>query len=314
MALGVSNPAPRLGDRYELAEVIGQGGMAVVWLAFDTKLQRHVAAKILPTDRFDAVSQQRFYREARHVASLSHPNIVRIFDFGSQDERSFIIMEYVRGASLRSILSSRSTLSVAETCRVGVDALSALDHAHGKGIIHRDVKPGNLLVDVDGRVKVTDFGISRAFEETSEITQGGTFLGTVGYASPEQLAGDAVHARSDLYSLGCVLYQCLTGRPPFESDDPDRLALQHRFGETPVVSDVQRVIPAEVARSIARSLAKSPHDRPSSARDMSSDLLPFAASDLAASVKGSSDARPGGDGATEAESRQEVVGQFEDSR
>lgn len=284
MALGVSDHPATLGDRYELTEVIGQGGMAVVWLAYDRTLHRQVAAKVLAGDRHDGVSQRRFFREARHVASLSHPNIVRVFDFGNDGERSFIIMEYVQGVSLRSVLAQDANLSVPETCRLAADTLRALEHAHERGIIHRDVKPGNLLIDVDGTVKVTDFGIARAFDETSELTVGGTFLGTFGYASPEQLGSGPVGAPSDLYSLGCVLFQCLTGHLPYESDDPQRVAAQHQFAEPPSVTALRPGVSPEVAAVIGSALGKSPSDRPT-AEAMAMVFEPRAAPNLLARAR-----------------------------
>jgi serine/threonine protein kinase len=188
--------------------------MAVVWLAQDKELRRHVAVKVLSEHVVgDASFQKRFQREARHVASLSHPNIARVFDFGVENNWPFIVMEYVKGPSLRQLFGSVSTFPESVTAELAVQTLGALEHAHTNGLVHRDVKPGNILISFDGTVKMVDFGVAKSLYDT-EITIQGSFVGTTTYASPEQLLGDSVGPASDLYSLGCVLYQCLEGIPP----------------------------------------------------------------------------------------------------
>jgi hypothetical protein len=266
-----------LDDRYDLLEVIGSGGMGLVWRAYDQTLNRQVACKVLSGSiGRDPIFENRFRREARHIASLSHPNIVMVFDSGSDEGRPFIVMEYVQGASLRQVLNARSVLSVPVAMALAIDVLSALGHAHSHDIVHRDVKPANLLLQTGGTVKVADFGIAKSLGEITEITVQGAFVGSASYASPEQLAGRRVSASSDLYSLGCVIFECLSGRAPFEADDPDHLAYQHRFAEPPPVREFRDDIPDSVSETIMRALAKDPADRFVGAGEMADFLRPYA--------------------------------------
>ncbi len=256
--------------------------MATVWRSFDRHLQRQVAVKVLADEaRDDPNVLERFRREARHIASLSHPNIVAVYDFGVSGDRSFIVMEYVDGPSLDRVLRTVPRLGPGPTASLGTDVLAALDHAHHRGIVHRDVKPANILLTSDGTAKVADFGVAKAVGDTSELTVDGSFVGTAVYASPEQFDGHPPGPASDLYSLGCVLYRCLAGRPPFEADDLERMVLQHRFAEPEPLRTRHRDTPPGLVSVIARALAKDPAARFGSAAAMSEALRPFAGTGLA---------------------------------
>lgn len=262
-----------LADRYDLVQIIGSGGMSNVWRARDRALDRLVAVKVLTRGTAgDPSLQKRFEREARHIASMAHPNIVEVYDFGSDGNLTFLVMEHLDGQSLDEILRSDKVLSVAMTHRLAVQALSALEHAHDRGIIHRDIKPANILVSTDGTVKVADFGIAKSSRETTELTVQGSFVGTATYASPEQLMGRPVGRTSDLYSLGCVLYQCLVGRPPFAPDDVEKLILQHRFADAQPIRSVRTDTPPTLASAIEVALAKDSADRFATAAQMRASI------------------------------------------
>jgi serine/threonine protein kinase len=281
-----THPNTELGDRYALTEMVGTGAMSTVWRAFDRRLGRYVAVKVLAMSD-DLNSAHRFQREARHVASLSHPDIVTVFDFGTDGDLSYIVMEYVDGPSLRQLLHARTVLSVSQVAELTVGVLAGLGHAHQRGVVHRDVKPGNVLLstsDVSNLVKVADFGVARGFGDTTELTSQGAFIGTATYASPEQFAGGAIGPASDLYSLGCVLYRCLTGRPPFEATDLERLMLQHRFAEPMSIRSVRPEVPEELASAILRSLEKDPTRRFGSAEEMAGPFVGYVANELREAV------------------------------
>jgi len=270
-----------LCDRYHLLGVIGSGGMGVVWRAYDQTLGRQVACKVLSGSfAHDPVFQKRFHREAHHIASLSHPNIVMVFDSGRQGDHSFIVMEYVQGASLRQVLGSCGLLPIGVMAALAVGVLAALGHAHDRGIVHRDVKPANLLIENGGGVKVADFGIAKSLGEMTELTAEGGFVGTSTYASPEQLAGRTLGAASDLYSLGCVLFECLVGRLPDGTEDkPGNLAAQDLYANPSSIAKLRPDTPDEISRGIARALAADPSDRFISAVEMSEVFLPYAEDD-----------------------------------
>ena len=256
------SPSAVGGGRYQLTEVVGRGGSSVVWRAFDLELQREVAVKILAgAAAADPTLHRRFYREARRVASMTHPNIVPVYDFGIDRGQSFIVMEYLDGPSLRQILKSFGALPIPSVAKVAVDTLSALGHAHERGIVHRDVKPGNILVSMGGEVKVVDFGVAKSFDETTDLTVLGSFIGTATYASPEQFMGGQIGPESDLYSLGCVLYHCVAGRPPFEADDVEKLILQHRFADPRPIGTVRADVPRSMGAAIMSALEKDPGTR-----------------------------------------------------
>jgi eukaryotic-like serine/threonine-protein kinase len=257
--------------RYAVERTLGTGGMALVYLARDEELGRPVAIKVLG-ERFaaDPEFRERFVREARMAARLAHPNIVSVYDVGEEDGRPYIVMECVEGTTLADEVSRRKRLPAHEVVDLGLQACAGLAHAHEAGLVHRDVKPQNLLLRDDGVLKIADFGIARA-EEATRLTQVGTVLGTVQYLSPEQAAGEHVTAAADLYSLGAVLYELLTGRPPrrFES-----LAELDAGRDAPIapVGEVAADVPSALEDVVMRSLARNPSYRPESAAAFAQEL------------------------------------------
>jgi eukaryotic-like serine/threonine-protein kinase len=264
--------------RYELHRRIGRGGMAEVSLARDQLLDRPVAIKALfPEFATDPSFVERFRREATAAANLNHPNIVGVYDWGEAEGTYFIVMEYVDGRSLSEILRADGPLHPDRVADVGADVAAALGFAHRNGVVHRDVKPGNVLVDQGGQVKVADFGIARAISASSDenLTQAGTVMGTATYFSPEQARGDAVDPRSDIYSLGCVLYELVVGRPPFSGDSPVAIAYK-QVHESPVPPrQINPSIPPALEAIILKCLAKNPANRYPSAEDLRADLRRF---------------------------------------
>jgi eukaryotic-like serine/threonine-protein kinase len=259
--------ASSVGDgRYRLERPLGHGGMATVFLAHDAELERPVAVKVLAESLAgDEAFRRRFLREARLAARLSHPNVVGVYDAGEADDgRPYIVMEYVDG----STLEGRGPLPPREAVALVVQACHGLAHAHAAGLVHRDVKPHNLLLRTDGTLKVADFGIARAAESTA-LTQVGTVLGTAAYLAPEQAAGGEVTPATDVYALGAVLYELLTGRPPYE---PESLAdLAERPAITPV-SEFAPEVSQEVEDAVMRALARNPAYRQSSADELAREL------------------------------------------
>ena len=222
-----------LSDRYELGEILGFGGMSEVHRARDNRLHRDVAIKVLRADLArDPTFYLRFRREAQNAAALSHPAIVAVYDTGEAETATgtlpYIVMEYIDGATLRDIVAQDGPMEPAHAIEVIADACQALNFSHNHAIIHRDIKPANIMIDKTGAVKVMDFGIARALtDSTNKLTQTAAVIGTAQYISPEQASGETVDARSDVYSLGCVLYEILTGEPPFVGDTPVAVAYQH---------------------------------------------------------------------------------------
>jgi serine/threonine-protein kinase len=261
-----------LGGRYELLARIGGGGMAVVYKAHDQLLNRYVAIKVLRQQFVhDEDFIRRFRREAQSAASLSHPNVVSIYDVGQEADTHYIVMEYVEGRNLNEIIKERAPLQVEEAVNIASQICDALDHAHQNGIIHRDIKPHNILIGRNGRVKVTDFGIARAVT-SSDITQTGSVIGSVHYFSPEQARGASQGEKSDLYSLGIVLYQMLTNRLPFLGESPISVALKHLQEQVVDPRSVNPYIPQSVENIILKALRKNPNERYQSARQMLNDL------------------------------------------
>ncbi len=258
--------------RYRLLRKLGSGGMADVWLAEDAELKRRVAIKILH-ERYanDAQFVERFRREATHAAGLSHQNIVSIYDRGSVNGSYFIVMEYVEGRTLKELLLTRGPCPVPIAISYARQILAALRYAHRNGIIHRDIKPHNVIVDHEGRVKVADFGIARA-GTTSQMTEAGSIIGTAQYLSPEQARGAPVDESSDLYSTGIVLYELLTGQVPFTGESAVEIAMKHLSQVPQPPSSVRREIPHDVDLVVLRALAKDPADRYRSAAEMDRDL------------------------------------------
>ncbi|EXX85166.1 serine/threonine protein kinase, partial [Paenibacillus darwinianus] len=261
-----------LGGRYEIIERIGSGGMALVYKAHDVLLNRKVAVKILRQQfGHDEEFVRRFRREAQSAASLSHPNVVSIYDVGEEEDTHYIVMEYVEGSNLNDLIKERAPLQTEEAVRFAVQICDALDHAHQNQIIHRDIKPHNILIGKNGRVKVTDFGIARAVT-SSTITQTGSVVGSVHYFSPEHAKGISTGEKSDLYSLGIVLYQMLTGRLPFLGESPISVALKHLQDDFEEPRQVNPHIPQSLENIILRSMRKNSSERYASAQEMLEDL------------------------------------------
>lgn len=274
--------AIRLGDRYELGGLLGRGGMADVRVGRDLRLGRTVAVKTLRSDlAADETFQARFGREAQSAAALNHPSIVAVYDTGEGVNEQgvhvpYIVMEYVEGQTLRDILRGTETgrkILPERALSITADVLSALDYSHRSGIVHRDIKPANVMVTPSGQVKVMDFGIARAIADTSSaMTQTAAVIGTAQYLSPEQARGETVDARSDIYSTGCLLYELLTGRPPFVGESPVSVAYQHVREEAKPPSQLNPDVSVAIDRIVAKALAKRVDDRYQSASDMRADI------------------------------------------
>jgi eukaryotic-like serine/threonine-protein kinase len=251
-----------IGGRYELEQLCGTGGMSSVWRAHDRLLERKVAVKVLH-ERYgeDEEYLERFRREARAVARLSHPNIVTVIDRGEDEGRQFIVFEFVDGENLKQLVERRGPLPVGEAARIGLEVARGLAFAHEQGLVHRDVKPQNVLLNGDGRAKVTDFGIARSLDVERGVTQTGAVLGTSNYIAPEQASGERVDEQSDVYSLGCVLFELLTGHVPFSGDNFVAVAMKHLHEAAPSVLERRPDTPAALAGAIEGALAKDPGDR-----------------------------------------------------
>ncbi|WP_282941726.1 Stk1 family PASTA domain-containing Ser/Thr kinase [Paenibacillus sp. RC67] len=262
----------QLGGRYEILERVGGGGMAIVYKGLDMLLHRHVAVKVLRQQYVhDEEFIQRFRREAQAAASLSHSNVVSIYDVGQEEDIHYIVMEYIEGTTLNELIKEKAPLQVEEAVNVASQICDALDHAHHNQIIHRDIKPHNILIGKNGRVKVTDFGIARAVT-SSTITQTGSVVGSVHYFSPEHAKGTFTGEQSDLYSLGIVMYQMLTGRLPFLGESPISVALKHLQEEVEDPRKVNPLIPQSVENIILKAMRKNPAERYRSAKQMLEDL------------------------------------------
>jgi beta-lactam-binding protein with PASTA domain/predicted Ser/Thr protein kinase len=278
------NDKPRvLGNRYEVGDLLGRGGMAEVHIGRDTRLGRVVAIKLLRTDLArDATFQARFRREAQSAAALNHPAIVAVYDTGEEQvveaggsslALPYIVMEYVEGRTLRELMHDGRPLDVDTALEVTARVLSALEYSHRSGIVHRDIKPANVMMTTTGDVKVMDFGIARALADASStMTQTQAVIGTAQYLSPEQARGETVDARSDLYSAGCLLYEVLTGRPPFVADSPVAVAYQHVREEPQPPSVFNPAVPPAVDRIVLHALAKDRETRYQTAAEFRADI------------------------------------------
>ena len=275
--------AHRLAGRYEVRSLIGRGGMAEVHLGFDTRLSRVVAIKMLRRDLAqDSIFQARFRREAQSAASLNHPNIVAVYDTGEEIIEDavgrsiavpYIVMEYVEGHTVKDLISDGTAVPINEAVEIVSGVLSALDYSHANHLVHRDIKPGNIMLTSDGKIKVMDFGIARALTDSqATMTQTNAVVGTAQYLSPEQARGETVDARSDLYSTGVVLFELLTGRPPFKGDSAVAVAYQHVEQIPPTPSSILSDIPDSLDRVVLKALAKNREDRYPTAAAMLSDL------------------------------------------
>ena len=263
-----------LDNRYEILEVLGVGGMAVVYKARCHRLNRLVAIKILKAEYTkDEEFRRRFHAESQAVAMLSHPNIVSVYDVSTTDEADYIVMELIDGITLKQYMERKGTLNWKETLHFAIQIAKALDHAHSRGIIHRDIKPHNVMVLKNGSVKVTDFGIARVMSESNTLTK--EALGSVHYISPEQAKGGRVDNRSDLYSLGVVMYEMATGKPPYDGESPVAVAIQHINGKATLPSMLNPNIPGGLEQIIVRSMAHDPADRYPSAGALLTDLDEF---------------------------------------
>ena len=260
-------------ERYEITQLLGEGGMSYVYKAIDKQLQRTVAIKTLKPNYVEQEKfVERFKREAQTAANLNHPNIVQIFDWGIGDE-PFFVMEYIEGNTLTSIIANKRTISMNDILFIGAQVSSGLQAAHSKGLVHRDIKPGNIMITPEGKVKVTDFGIVSLQNEESDITKTGSILGTASYISPEQAQGKPVSKESDLYSLGTLLYELITGRPPFEGDTPIATATKHITDKPEKLSTYRANIPKGIENAVLKLLHKYPKDRFKNAEDLRAVLL-----------------------------------------
>ena len=261
-----------IADRYEVVSHIGQGGMADVFLAVDTILNRQVAIKILRADlSTDAVSILRFEREAQAAAALAHPNIVEIYDVGDYKGHHYIVMEYVTGKTLKQVIRSRGPLVNEEAVDIMKQLCSAISEAHSRGIIHRDIKPQNVIVKADGSIKILDFGIATA-KGSMQLTQANNVMGSVHYLAPELAKGEAASPQSDIYALGIVLYEMLAGDVPFKADQAVQIALKHMREPMPDVRLINASVPQSIANVITRATTKDPNNRYGSCREMLQDI------------------------------------------
>ena len=263
----------KINDRYEIIRSIGEGGMANVYLGYDTILDRNVAIKILRGDlSSDEKFVRRFQREALSASSLAHPNIVEMYDVGEDDGVYYIVMEYVEGKTLKQLLKKRGSLTLSEAIDIMLQLTDGMAHAHDSYIIHRDLKPQNIMIKDDGQIKITDFGIAMALNAT-QLTQTNSVMGSVHYLPPEQASGKGSTIKSDIYSMGIIFYELLTGSLPFKGDNAVEIALKHMRDPLPSVREDNPAIPQSIENIILKATAKNPKNRYDDARQMHEDLL-----------------------------------------
>ena len=263
----------KINDRYEIIRSIGEGGMANVYLGYDTILDRNVAIKVLRGDLSnDEKFVRRFQREALSASSLSHPNIVEMYDVGEDDGLYYIVMEYVEGKTLKQLLKKRGSLTISEAIDIMLQITDGIAHAHDSYIIHRDLKPQNIMIQDDGQIKITDFGIAMALNST-QLTQTNSVMGSVHYLPPEQASGKGSTIKSDIYSIGIIFYELLTGSLPFRGDNAVEIALKHMKEPLPSLMKEDSSTPQSIQNIILRSTAKNPKNRYNNANEMHRDLL-----------------------------------------
>ena len=263
----------KINDRYEVIRSIGEGGMANVYLGYDTILDRNVAIKVLRGDLSnDEKFVRRFQREALSASSLAHPNIVEMYDVGEDDGVYYIVMEYVEGKTLKQLLKKRGTLTLSEAIDIMSQLTDGMAHAHDSYIIHRDLKPQNIMIKDDGQIKITDFGIAMALNST-QLTQTNSVMGSVHYLPPEQASGKGCTIKSDIYSMGIIFYELLSGSLPFKGDNAVEIALKHMREPLPSLREENSAIPQSIENIVRRATAKNPKNRYDSARSMHEDLL-----------------------------------------
>ena len=259
--------------RYRILELLGEGGMAFVFKAKDEQLERNVAIKTLkPIYISDSNFVSRFKREAQTAANLNHPNIVQIFDWGVEENEPYFVMEYVEGTTLSSVLAKNKRVNISDALYIGSQVSAALHEAHENNLVHRDIKPGNIMITPGGKIKVTDFGIVSIQDDDSDITKSGTILGTANYISPEQAQGLPVSKQSDLYSLGVVLYELISGKTPFDGDTPISIATKHLTEKPKPISELINDIPTGVEKIVLKLLNKKQINRYKSAEDLRAAL------------------------------------------
>ena len=263
----------KINDRYEIVKSIGEGGMANVYLANDTILERKVAVKVLRGDlSADDKFIRRFEREAQSVSNLSHPNIVEVYDVGVEDNQHYIVMEYIEGKTLKQLLKKRETLTLTEVIDIMTQLTDGMSHAHESYIIHRDIKPQNIMIEDNGLIKITDFGIAMALNAT-QLTQTNSVMGSVHYLPPEQASGKGATIKSDIYSLGILMYELLTGNVPFKGDNAVEIALKHMKDKIPSIRKQNPAIPQSVENILLKAAAKNPRNRYDSAKEMYEDFI-----------------------------------------
>ena len=263
----------KINNRYEIIKTIGEGGMANVYLGYDTILDRNVAIKVLRGDlATDEKFVRRFQREALSASSLSHPNIVEVYDVGEDNGLYYIVMEYVEGKTLKQLLKKRGSLTLSEAIDIMLQITDGMAHAHDSYIVHRDLKPQNIMIKDDGQIKITDFGIAMALNST-QLTQTNSVMGSVHYLPPEQAAGKGCTIKSDIYSMGIIFYELLTGELPFKGDSAVEIALKQMKDPLPDVHQMNKDIPQSIENIILKATAKNPKNRYNDVKEMHNDLL-----------------------------------------
>ncbi|HUR72827.1 MAG TPA: serine/threonine-protein kinase [Sporichthya sp.] len=267
----MSSPSSHIANRYRFVDTLGRGGMGEVWRAFDERLNRPCAIKVLRQTQ-DAATVERFSREARTLASIRHPGVVIVYDYGVDNDRPYLVMELLPGPSLAELLKTEGPLPIESVRRYGAQAASALQAVHEAGVVHRDIKPANLVIDSSGLCRLVDFGIALGSVADHTLTEHGAIIGSAAYLAPEQAVGGRADMRSDLYGFGCLLMTLLTGRPPFDDDSPVEILGRHLNDSPPRPSDRRPEVPTDLDDLVMQLLAKQPEYRPASAAEVAARL------------------------------------------